>query len=139
MSFVYASELYNNDTNYILYYQGQPLYLYQVIAVNISTADTITFISNSTMDLVGSLYNNSFNPTNLSLNLVLSDDDSANDGQFLLQTPLDPHTNNILVVLTNDVNQSAPFNITAYSTNATVQFNKINMTRPITTTQTTCK
>ena len=100
MSSYYSSTLSYNHSRYARYVGAQALYYYEAIEVKVSTSDTVTFISNSSVDMCGSLYNNTFDPMFPSLNLVAFDDDGAGNLQFLLNLILDPNVVYILVPTT---------------------------------------
>ena len=73
---------------------------YQTIQVTVSTAGTYAFISSSSIDTNGLLYNSSFNPSTPTQNLISADDDSGGGLEFLITARLEPGRRYVLVVST---------------------------------------
>lgn len=93
--------------------------------MTVSASATVTLISNSTEDMYGYLYNNTFNPLYPQLNLLSEDDDGASNDQFYIQMALDPYVSYVLVVTTFSANVTAPFEVSVYSLGVAVQLNPI--------------
>lgn len=83
-----------------------------------------SFISNSTMNTYGYIYNKIFNRFNLSENLILSNDDNVNDTQFKLTTKLQNDSTYVLVVTTFSANITGNFSVIVFGLN-TVGLNHI--------------
>jgi hypothetical protein len=98
--------------------------------VLVATAGSYTFQSNSAINLYGYLYNNSFNATNPSANLIASDGNSARNLQFQLTVSLQPNVVYVLVVTTYNANVTGSFTITASGVE------NIIFVPPVTTTET---
>ncbi len=62
------------------------------------TNGTYTIISNSLSNTYGYLYNRSFDPSNPSRNLIISNDGTKGNGQFRILHRLQPYRTYILVV-----------------------------------------
>jgi hypothetical protein len=65
------------------------------------------------MDTYGYLYNNSFDPSRPSQNLIISNDDGGTNQQFQLHTTLQSQHTYILVVTTTNEDTRGSFQITA--------------------------
>ena len=65
------------------------------------------------MDTYGLLFNNSFNPSSLSLNLIASDNDSGGNNQFSFYWFIHKTLRYILVLTTYDRNVEGGFAIVA--------------------------
>lgn len=119
----HTSELTTNHSQYARQLGAPTQYYYEAIEVKVSAPATITFISNSSLDMYGYFYNNTFDPSYAPLNLMAFDDDSAGSAQFYLQVALDPSQVYILVVTTSSANVQGPFSVSAYGSGATMEFN----------------
>ena len=75
-------------------------YYYQAIRVTVPTAGAYTFSSISSIDTFGYLYNDPFDPSNPSQNLIASDDDGGGSNQFRIIASLQPSRRYVLVVST---------------------------------------
>jgi hypothetical protein len=81
--------------------------------VLVDTAGNYTFQSNSSIDLYGYFYKNSFNATNPSANEIASDDDSGGNLQFQFTVSLQPFVTYVLVVTTFIANVTGSYTISA--------------------------
>ncbi len=88
-------------------------YYYQAIYVNAVFSNLYEFKSNSTIQLRGYLYNDSFIPQQLSTNLLTSNNDG--DGQFYISSFLEILKGYILVITTRNANTTGPFTIVVTS------------------------
>ncbi|CAF1504202.1 unnamed protein product [Adineta steineri] len=86
-------------------------YYYQAIQIKTDTNGIYSFISNSSMDTYGYIYNNSFNPLYSSQNLIKSDDNSGNNRQFRINLPLVSHHTYVLIITTQEENIKGNFSI----------------------------
>ena len=75
-------------------------YYYQAIKVTTCIDAIFIFTSSSSIDAYGHLYMNSFDPSNPSPDLVISNDDDAGIGQFQISINLQSETTYFLVVTT---------------------------------------
>ncbi|CAF1282476.1 unnamed protein product [Rotaria sp. Silwood1] len=92
---------------------SSPDYYYQAFRLLVSTAGSYSFQSISTFNTYGYIYNNSFNASDPSANIVVYNDDDAGSSQFLLNISVDTLTKYILVVTTYSRNVTGPFSIIA--------------------------
>jgi hypothetical protein len=88
-------------------------YYYEAILMNVSKAGNLTVISQSNMDTYGYLYENSFDPSDTSLNLLMEDDNSRNNEQFKLTVFAQPSSIYVLVVSTFSPHVMGKFSIRA--------------------------
>ncbi|CAF1080631.1 unnamed protein product [Adineta steineri] len=102
-------------------------YFYQAYRIETSMNGFYTFFSNSSMDTYGYLYNNSFDPSRPSLNLIESNDNGATNLQFRISSFLHSARKYILVVTTNSENIQVNFRITAVGP-SWVYFSPITLT-----------
>jgi hypothetical protein len=86
-------------------------YYYQAFIVNASSTGFYKIISNSSMDTYGLMYKNSFNSSDPSRNVVVSDDDSGGNNQFQLEVYIDAAIKFILVVTTHWKKVTGAFSI----------------------------
>lgn len=120
----------------------QSYYFYEAIEVTISVSDMVQFISNSTADMYGYLYNGTFDPFYPPMDLAIEDDNSAPNNQFSFNVTLDSSRAYILVVTTANMNETGSFVINAYSSFGYVYFNYLGPTTTIpttTTSESTCR
>lgn len=133
----YSSELTLNSGVFARGGGSGSNFYYEAIQINVYTAGTYRFISQSfasdnymdttdtysfatqsynsqgNIDSYGYIYQDSFNPSNPSMNLLKSDDDSAGNLQFGLTVLLQPDTTYVLVFTTFNQNVFGPFTIVA--------------------------
>ena len=98
-----------------------PEYYYQSIRLHASVTGMYWIVSNSSIDTYGSLYDNSFDPNEPSINLILVDDDGAGSHQFKLVVVLESMMQYFLVVSTYDPFVTGPYSIVIVG-NGTVSF-----------------
>ncbi|CAF3404586.1 unnamed protein product [Rotaria socialis] len=82
-------------------YEFDKDYYYEAILVNVSAASNVTIMSKSNVNTYGYIYENSFDPSDSSLNLLVEDDNSGDNEQFQLSAFLQPSTIYILVATTS--------------------------------------
>ncbi|CAF3224322.1 unnamed protein product [Rotaria socialis] len=75
-------------------------YYYQAIEFSVPIMDTYTFTSKSLINTYGSIYDDSFNSSDPTLNLISQDNGSNNKGQFKMNAFLQPGHKYILVATT---------------------------------------
>ncbi|CAM4986921.1 unnamed protein product [Rotaria socialis] len=91
------------------------IYYYQAIQIQVKTSGTYTFTSDSYLDTIGYLYENSFDLTNLEENLMVQDDNSGGSNlQFRFETTLEAERTYILVVTTNVYGRTGRFSVSAH-------------------------
>lgn len=135
----YSSALTNNSQKFART-NGASNFYYEAIQLFVYTAGTYTIVSSSNIDTYGYIYANNFNASNLGLNLIAQDDDSAGNAQFRLVVYLQPSITYILIATTYSGGVIAPFTIVA-SGPSRVSFNQTNTitTATATTQQTTAR
>ena len=77
--------------------------------------------------MYGYLYNNSFDTSNSSLNLLAQDDDSGGNAQFRLNVTLRANQKYILVVTTYLQSVTGSFSITGSGSSGNITFNHITI------------
>ncbi|CAF3746296.1 unnamed protein product [Adineta steineri] len=75
-------------------------FYYEAIKINVFVAGTYTIACSSSIDTYGFLFNTTFDPTNPTKNLLVSDDDSAGNQQFKLVYFLQPSINYTVIATT---------------------------------------
>ena len=93
----------------------QGTYYYETIDFRVTTSDTISIFSESSLDTYGIIYQDSFDATSPNTNLIAQDDESQGSTQFQLQTNLIPGTNYTLVVTTYEPDVTGTITINASS------------------------
>ncbi|CAF2050992.1 unnamed protein product [Rotaria magnacalcarata] len=88
-------------------------FYFQAIEVTVSIPGIYTFQSNSTIDTMGYFYNSSFDPYNLTKNLIAKDDESGGQLQFRIDVPLESELTYILVVTTHFESITGTYSISA--------------------------
>ncbi|CAF1233750.1 unnamed protein product [Adineta steineri] len=88
-------------------------YYYEAIQVTVRTSGRYSFTSISSYDTYGYLYNDPFNPSKPSRNLIASDDDSGNSHQFRINATLQSGSTYVLVFTTLSTWQTGSFRIAA--------------------------
>jgi len=91
-------------------------YYFETILIRVSEIADVTIISQSSINTYGYLYEKSFDPFNTSVNLLMEDDDNANNEQFKLTALLRPSTIYVLVVTSFSPSVMGRFSIIASST-----------------------
>lgn len=107
----YSTSLSSNSGKYIRPGQTTNDYFYQAIRLTVYTDGKYAFRSSSSMDTYGYFYSDSFDPSNPSENLIVSDDDSGGNRQFLLNVVLTQGESYILVVTTYSTNVFGDFTV----------------------------
>ena len=114
MQSVYSSALTNRSQIYCRQRNclGSMFY-YEAVQINVNRTGSYTILCNSTMDTYGYIYNTSFNPSFTNENLLLFNDNSGVDLQFIFRTFLQTVTTYILVVTTNRQSVTGVFSVIA--------------------------
>jgi hypothetical protein len=86
---------------------------YEAIMVNVDEVGSYNFQSQSDFDAYGSMYANSFDPSNPSENLLVQNDDGGENMQFNLTVVLQPQSTYILVVTTYNSYITGSFQVIA--------------------------
>ncbi|CAF4124165.1 unnamed protein product, partial [Adineta steineri] len=86
-------------------------YYYEAIRVTVRTSGRYSFTSISSYDTYGYLYNDPFNPSKPSRNLIASDDDSGNSNQFRINATLQSGNTYVLVFTTYSTGVTGSFSI----------------------------
>ena len=97
--------------NIVSPYVGTFKYFYQAIQLHISINGYYFIKSNSSRDIRGYLYNNTFNPNDLSTNLLSQNDNIGGTDQFRIEFTLQEMTRYILVVAAYNVTMDEEFSI----------------------------
>ena len=100
---------------------------YEAVKINVHTPGNYSIRSISALDTFGSLYNDTFDPTYPSLNLLQSNDDGAGSSQFFLSLVLQTMIDYILVATTFSPMETGEFSIIVQGP-ATVNFTLTNAT-----------
>jgi hypothetical protein len=108
-------------------------YYYQTILINVTKVANVTIISQSSINTYGYLYEKSFDPFNTSVNLLMEDDDNAENEQFKLTALLRPSTIYLLVVTSFSPSVIGRFSIIASSTSF-INLTRVSYHRTTTTT-----
>ena len=107
-----------------------PFYYFQALRINVSMSGYYAFVSNSSIDTYGYLYNGTFDPYNPTLNLLQRNDDSGGNAQFLINVSLMNTGSYFLVATTYSPNRTASFSVIGSSTAGIITFDKCNDTMP---------
>ncbi len=105
----FSSALTTNSLKYSPPHQPTPNHYYELTQVLVGTTGDYTFQSNSTINLYGYLYKNSFNAKNPSMNLITSDNNSGGNKQFLFTASLQLGVVYILLVTTYNANVTGSY------------------------------
>ena len=108
--YIYSSLLSTNNQIYSRYCDKNNFY-YESIQVKVIKGGYYRFRSYSTIDAYGSIYKNTFNPLNPSENLLQTDGDSSSDLQFKLDIPLSADMTYVLVMATDQLEETSLFSI----------------------------
>jgi hypothetical protein len=130
IQFIYSSELTINHTTYSRTVFNCSNYYYEEIQLIVDKSDYYTLISNSTIDIYGSIYVNKFNPLNPFADRILESDQSCRNGYFRLIVRLQVNTTYILVVSTYNPDETGLFSVIVYGSNK-VHFQRISKFRNI--------
>jgi len=93
-------------------YPGSNKY-YEAIEIMVNTTGNYTFTSVENIDGVGYLYRPSFDPSNLSNNLIVQDDQSGGNNQFRFSAVLEAGVPYTLVFAAYQSGITGPFSIVA--------------------------
>ncbi|CAF1226131.1 unnamed protein product [Rotaria sordida] len=112
-------------------------YYFKAIQVTASTAGIYVFKSNNTMDTRAYFYQNSFDPSDPTVNLVTDNDDGGGYPNFRIEAKLESGRTYILVVTTHRESVIGSFSVSATGP-ASISFTSItpSTSRPITTLST---
>ncbi|CAF2847796.1 unnamed protein product [Rotaria sp. Silwood2] len=89
-------------------------YYYEAIQFNVSINGTYTIESHtSDMDIIDSLYINSFDPESPFMSVLESNDGGDTERQFVFSTVLETTSQYVLVVITFEALITGPFSIIA--------------------------
>ncbi|UJR12884.1 hypothetical protein I4U23_017058 [Adineta vaga] len=109
---IYSSALMDSSPTYCRESVcSRSFYYYQAIKINILTSGSYTIASNSSMDTYGYLYNDMFNPSFPSQNLIAKSDDNAANSQFGFVQFLQSTETYIVVVTTYTVRIMGAFSL----------------------------
>ena len=86
-------------------------YFYEAIEISTVTGAYYAFWSNSTLDMYGYIYKNTFNPLNPSMNLLSEDDSTCSNMQFGLTVQLQANTTYVLIATTYRPTNTGNFSI----------------------------
>ena len=89
------------------------MFYYEAVDINVTMTGNYTILCNSTMDTYGYIYSNSFNPSFRSRNLLLSDNESGGNNQFMFTVLLQSLAKYILIVTTFAEEVTGTFSIIA--------------------------
>lgn len=109
---VYSSALTTSSRKFHRPGSSVPSY-YEAIQLSVPITGTYTFKSDSSIDAIGYLYSNSFDPTDSSRNLSTEDDDSGGNQQFLITYDLIYGQIYFLIFTTYTPRSTTSFSITA--------------------------
>ncbi|CAF1309186.1 unnamed protein product [Adineta ricciae] len=104
-----ASPLYSRPDNP---WDGS-VFFYEVIQLRVTMTGVYIILSNSTIDMEGYLYNNTFNWSFPYANILAKDGNAAGDGQFMLSVMLSSMKNYTLAVSTYWARTTGAFSIIA--------------------------
>lgn len=118
----YTGALTTNSSTFNRYNSSSPgQYYYDKINIRISKDGLYEFGSENVIDMVGYLYLNPFNDTNVSLNLLIFNDNSLYN-QFYFRYSLQSSSNYVLIATSTSSNITGSFLIKARGP-STVIFN----------------
>ena len=86
-------------------------YFYQAVRVSVETPGNYVIACSSSMDTFGYLYQNRFDPNYNTINLMMSDDDSAGERQFALRANLQANITYIVIVTTYNFQEIGSFSL----------------------------
>jgi hypothetical protein len=106
----YSSALTNSSQTFTRY-GGSGIFYYEVIEIIVTVTGNYSFTCYSPVDTYGYLYANSFDPSNVNVNLLVQDNDSGGDFQFYITILLQSGGTYILVVTTYAPGVTTTFSI----------------------------
>ncbi|CAF3488506.1 unnamed protein product [Rotaria socialis] len=108
----YTSELTNSSQTFTRYGSTGTFY-YQAIQINVSVTGNYSFACFSAANAYGYLYVNTFDPSNVNVNLIAQNSGTGGNFQFYITIVLQPGSTYILVVTTYAPGVTTAFSITA--------------------------
>ncbi|CAF1021563.1 unnamed protein product [Adineta ricciae] len=96
-------------------------YYYTALRLNVSTNGTYYIVSYNNFYAYGYIYNSSFMASAPDTNFLISNEDGAGYGAFLLSTNISPISSYVLVVTTYSTNVTGPYAVIVYG-KGTVSF-----------------
>ncbi|CAF1246345.1 unnamed protein product [Adineta ricciae] len=124
----YSSSLTTSSQSYNrLEQSSESVNYYQAIEISVSVTGVYTIGIDSSMDTYGYLYNNTFDSVDPNRNLLLFDDDSGGNGQFMLKYALQATQKYILIATTYDEKITGEFSVTSLGP-STILFSSVNST-----------
>jgi hypothetical protein len=109
----YSSALIDSSSTYQRPDNIEGEFHYETIQFEVLLNGTYDIACNSSIDTYGYIYKGSFNPFSVDLNLIASDDDGNDNGQFKLNVYLESGMEYILVVTTFTASMTGAFTIYA--------------------------
>ncbi len=100
-----------NTSSSFTRYGGFGIFYYEVIEIIVTVTGNYSFTCHSPVDTYGYLYANSFDPSNVNVNLLVQDNDSGGDFQFYITILLQSGGTYILVVTTYAPGVTTTFSI----------------------------
>ncbi|UJR12170.1 hypothetical protein I4U23_016347, partial [Adineta vaga] len=107
----YSSALNTNSPVYIGSEADNTMSYYQAIKTSVLTTGIYTILCSSTMDTYGYMYNRTFNPAYPYQNMLLSDDETGENSQFLLTVVFQAMVQYILIVTTYEEKVTGRFSL----------------------------
>lgn len=107
----YASQLNTSSETFSRDHCATLTYYYEAIRINVAIDGYYIFCSNSSIDTYGYIYLNTFDPFDLSSDLLASDDNGCDNQQFRLCVYLETSTLYVLLVTTNDAGVTGAFSV----------------------------
>ena len=111
MKLTYNSVLGKNKQAFPRDLCGTSKYFYEAIRISVSFDGYFTFCSNSSIDIYGYIYKNTFDPFDLESDLIASDNNGCGEQQFRLCLFLQANISYILVVTTDAEDVTGPFSV----------------------------
>ncbi|UJR20200.1 hypothetical protein I4U23_023331 [Adineta vaga] len=93
----------------------EPSYYYELIQINVSTSDYYAILSNSSFNVLGYIYENTFDPKQPQNNLLYKDSNADIANEFLIRRIFNISTKYLLVVTTAQPNMVTLFSISVIS------------------------
>ena len=110
----YESELTATTDRYSRDQCQSSNYYYQALKMSIQTSGIYRFQSDSAIRMYGYLYQDTFNPFDPSLNLLIENDHECGENQLWLNSSLLSHMTYILVATTDIPGRTGPFSIQSF-------------------------
>lgn len=106
-----------NDQLYSRIGCGPVNYYYEAVEINVIETGYYIIVSDTTIDIYGSIYDNYFNVFSFRTNLILEDKNNGCNDQFKILIRLQANTTYILVVTTFYPNVTGTFSILIFGSN----------------------